>query len=504
MRPFAPGSFESTSSLGFRGVPTQTSVGGLIRPRNAAASQILDKNGERRSQQMASKYKKTGELILRPTHLVLLARLFRQPGKTVPSKRAWAGIDSSYLTAINSLPQGTVKVTRRGSAWQFTLDREGEDALLGRIPVWVFGQGLYRGPDSDLAAIAAEESAARKQHAVEEAKPIMASHLTSLGVYGFDAVEPIILAALVTEDPLILIGSSGTGKTFLLNSVSEALGLEHRHYNASLISFDDLVGFPYPDKDNSSVKFLETPATIWAAESVLIDEISRCKPEHQNRLFSLIHERRVQGISLPKLRYRWAAMNPSSADQPAIEEYAGSEPLDPALADRFALFVWAVDWNGLSAGEKAMVADPGGEGRISSDAGCLLEQVNGWRRKFLDEVDHCPRLILDYVTLAVTHLNNGGIRISPRRARLIARSLLAATIVVEGTRVVVPEGPGMQPSTRDLRCDAETGDYCSRSSCRLGCCEPDGWCLDSRIPRGTVPGWQTNPLAGEVRATGCR
>ena len=113
------------------------------------------------------------------------------------------------------------------------------------------------------------------------------------------------------------------------------------------------------------MKFLETPATIWAAESVLIDEISRCKPEHQNRLFSLIHERRVQGISLPKLRYRWAAMNPSSADQAAIEEYAGSEPLDPALADRFALFVWAVDWDGLTEAKSAMVADPGGEGRKS-------------------------------------------------------------------------------------------------------------------------------------------
>jgi MoxR-like ATPase len=111
------------------------------------------------------------------------------------------------------------------------------------------------------------------------------SRLARLGVYGFDPAEPVILAALVTEDPLLLIGPSGTGKTFLLNTLSEALELEHRHYNASLISFDDLVGFPYPDKHNEGVKFLQTPATVWGAESVLIDEISRCKPEHQNRLF---------------------------------------------------------------------------------------------------------------------------------------------------------------------------------------------------------------------------
>src|SRR5512143_3476261 len=158
------------------------------------------------------------------------------------------------------------------------------------------------------------------------------SHLPALGVFGFDPVEAVILAALVTEDPLLLIGESGTGKTYLLNSLSEALGLAHRHYNASLISFDDLVGFPYPDEAKTSVRFLETPATIWGAESVLIDEISRCKPEHQNRLFSLVHERRVQGLPLPGLRYRWAAMNPCSADQSSGEDYAGAEPLDAALA----------------------------------------------------------------------------------------------------------------------------------------------------------------------------
>ena len=89
---------------------------------------------------------------------------------------------------------------------------------------------------------------------------------------------------------------------------------------------------------------------------VLIDEISRSKPEQQNRLFSLVHERRVQGIALPKLRYRWAAMNPCSSDQDSDENYTGSEPLDPALADRFALFVNALDWNELSDAERRRVA----------------------------------------------------------------------------------------------------------------------------------------------------
>lgn len=255
------------------------------------------------------------------------------------------------------------------------------------------------------------------------------SRLSALGVYGFDRLEPVVLAALVTEDPLLLIGASGTGKTYLLNSLSEALGLEHRHYNASLISFDDLVGFPYPDQERSGVKFLETPATVWSAESVLIDEISRCKPEHQNRLFALVHERRVQGIALPRLRYRWAAMNPCSADQGGAEDYAGSEPLDQALADRFALFVEAPDWDGLDDAARGLVADPGGEGRVADDGGHLQRQVDTWRKAFCEQVDACPETILDYVTNAATALNSARIRVSPRRVRLMARSLLAASIV---------------------------------------------------------------------------
>jgi MoxR-like ATPase len=255
------------------------------------------------------------------------------------------------------------------------------------------------------------------------------SRLARLGVYGFDATEPVILAALVTEDPLLLIGPSGTGKTYLLNSLSEALGLEHRHYNASLISFDDLVGFPYPEPDGDGVRFLETPATVWGAESVLIDEISRCKPEHQNRLFSLVHERRVQGIPLPKLRWRWAAMNPCSADQSGTQDYIGSEPLDPALADRFALFITAPDWDELSEDERRGVVDPAGEGKVADDGGALRKQVDAWRTAFAAQLERCPEKVWRYAMAATSALNAGKVRISPRRARLLARSLLAATII---------------------------------------------------------------------------
>jgi len=254
-------------------------------------------------------------------------------------------------------------------------------------------------------------------------------HLPHCGVYGFDEVEPLIFAALITEDPLMLLGPSGTGKTYLLNTLSEVLGLEHRHYNASLIAFDDLVGFPFPDQDKGSVEFLQTPATIWGAQSVLIDEISRCKPEHQNRLFALIHERKIQGLPLTDLKYRWAAMNPPATLDQSEEDYLGSEPLDPALADRFSLFIEAKDWKALDEKARAGIANPAGEGQVADDGGALAQTLTTWQTEFQQALTDVPQELIVYAQAATDALLEGGIRLSPRRVRLLVRSLLAATIV---------------------------------------------------------------------------
>ena len=175
----------------------------------------------------------------------------------------------------------------------------------------------------------------------------------ALGLEGLEALAPVLVAALATEEPLLLIGPHGTAKTLLLTRVATALGLTTRHYNASLLNFDDLVGFPMPGK-NGELEYVKTPAAIWGAGAVIFDEISRCRPDIQNKLFPIIHERRVQGLALEGLRYRWAAMNPPSNDDDD-HGYLGSEPLDTALADRFALIVEMPGWTSLSEAEQIAV-----------------------------------------------------------------------------------------------------------------------------------------------------
>ena len=43
--------------------------------------------------------------------------------------------------------------------------------------------------------------------------------LSGIGLIGLSDLEPIILAALATEEPLLLIGTHGTGKSLLLTRI---------------------------------------------------------------------------------------------------------------------------------------------------------------------------------------------------------------------------------------------------------------------------------------------
>ena len=208
---------------------------------------------------------------------------------------------------------------------------------------------------------------------LEPTRPPQRHLLRNLNLFGLDHLDAVILAALADERPLLLIGAHGTAKSELLNRLAVALGLEHRHFNASLISFDDLLGYPVPNAERDGLTWLRTPGDLWSAESVFLDEISRCRPETQNKLFSVIHERRVQGLPLEHLRYRWSAMNPPPPDDgsPADpgEAYAGASPLDPALADRFPWVVPVPRFSDLSAADRAEVIAcgaqaPAGDGGV--------------------------------------------------------------------------------------------------------------------------------------------
>src|SRR5438874_151829 len=94
----------------------------------------------------------------------------------------------------------------------------------------------------------------------------------ALGIHGWSRLDPVLLAALAMEAPLLLVGPHGTAKTLLVERLAGALELELRHYNASLVNYDDLVGIPIPD-EGGKLRFVGTDAAIWDAEFVFFDEL---------------------------------------------------------------------------------------------------------------------------------------------------------------------------------------------------------------------------------------
>lgn len=270
-----------------------------------------------------------------------------------------------------------------------------------------------------------------------------------LKIQGWEHLDAVLLAALALEAPVLLIGPHGTAKTLLVERLSEALQLAFRHYNASLLNYDDLVGIPMPEEGQERLRFITTPGAIWDAEFVFFDEISRCRPDLQNKLFPIIHERRVVGLKLPKLRLRWAAMNPPSPDSPELdvsssEYYLGSEPLDPALTDRFPFVIPVPNWRDLSRenqrrviaiGSQLQAAADNMEGIADSfDDYPLMQMVNDCAKHRTDVEALYGDWLTDYVICAMDLMEKAKLTQSPRRARMLARSaaaIHAARMVLE-------------------------------------------------------------------------
>lgn len=294
----------------------------------------------------------------------------------------------------------------------------------------------------------------------------MNSLLAPLGVLGWTAREPVVIAALATEQPLLLVGPPGTAKTLLLERLAEALQLEFRHYNASILNFDDLAGFPVPDGDR--VRYLRTPTDAWGAEAIFLDEINRCRLDMQNRLFPLVHERRLQGERLSRLRFRWAAMNPP----PATDAYdpRGVEPLDSALADRFA---FVVETPPLPEGREriALIRGP-----ARGAPGPLLDAVAATRGRLRLCEATDGDAVAAYVDAVCDALASAEILLSGRRLRFLYDNVLAvlATGLVEDRRDAallaltwslpdralrpVPQGLVLTAHRASLAALADTGD----------------------------------------------
>ena len=256
--------------------------------------------------------------------------------------------------------------------------------------------------------------------------PAPRSLLRPLGVVGYDALEPALLAALATEEPLLLVSDHGAAKTLLLVRLAHALGLALRHYNASILQFDDLIGFPIPDSAGA-IRYAAPPGAIWEAEVAFFDEIGRCRPDVANKLFPLIHEKRIQGVAIERLRYRWAATNPppDAQEHDDYGRYDGVEALDPALADRFAFIVSLPRFADLCDADRRLIIGGIGEAPTANAANSVRELVHATKALIPTVRAESGDALATYVDVLIAKLGAAKIIIGGRRAAMLLRNVVA-------------------------------------------------------------------------------
>lgn len=151
-------------------------------------------------------------------------------------------------------------------------------------------------------------------------------------VVGLNDVITFTLAAIFAGGHVLLEGAPGLGKTLLVRSIAEALGLSfHRIQFTSDLMPSDITGTQVLTEDeNGRRRFVFQAGPIFA-NVILADEVNRAGPKTQSALLEAMEEKQVStlGVSraLEQPFFVLATQNPI--------ELEGTYPLPEAQLDRF-------------------------------------------------------------------------------------------------------------------------------------------------------------------------
>ncbi|MEZ4321195.1 MAG: AAA family ATPase [Myxococcota bacterium] len=149
---------------------------------------------------------------------------------------------------------------------------------------------------------------------------------------GQRAVVDGVLSCLVADGHVLLEGVPGLGKTLLVRTLAQCLGLTYRRiqFTPDLMPAD-IVGTHILNEDETGRRTMEFQHGPVFTQILLADEINRATPKTQSALLEAMQERQVtiNGVShtLPKPFFVMATQNPL--------EMEGTYPLPEAQLDRF-------------------------------------------------------------------------------------------------------------------------------------------------------------------------
>lgn len=152
-------------------------------------------------------------------------------------------------------------------------------------------------------------------------------------IIGQDEVIELTLISILSGGHGLLVGVPGLAKTLLVNTISDAVGLEYKRiqFTPDLMP-SDIIGSEILD-EKREFRFVKGPVF---ANIILADEINRTPPKTQSALLEAMQEKAVttagQRYKLQEPFFVLATQNPI--------EQEGTYPLPEAQLDRFMFLIW--------------------------------------------------------------------------------------------------------------------------------------------------------------------
>lgn len=154
-------------------------------------------------------------------------------------------------------------------------------------------------------------------------------------LYGWDHLEPVLLSCLARGFNVLLLGKHGCGKSsiskFFADAFSEETKAKFMRYAMDKENLVSMVGIPnVNDLKEGKITYATHERSIFNADVILFDEITRAPKDNQNMVLEALEEKTVFGMPL---KYRFAIATAND------ETYKATFKLDPALLDRFVVVI---------------------------------------------------------------------------------------------------------------------------------------------------------------------
>ena len=271
---------------------------------------------------------------------------------------------------------------------------------------------------------------------VEQGHGLATSLLNGLGqaIFGQKELLELVVICLLARGNMLLEGLPGLGKTELIKSLSQLLGLQFRRiqFTPDLLP-GDIVGAPILQEEAGQRRLVFHPGPIFA-NLVLADEINRASPKTQSALLEAMNEGQVtvdaHSYPLPQPFLVIATQNPV--------EHHGTYPLPESQLDRFLMRV-RMGYPDSDAEREILRSEAGAaklEGMRPVLSGAdLLEMQQALAKIRVDDSLVSYALAIVGKTRESEHLSLG---VSPRGSQMLYRAAQAMAFL-DGRAFCTPE-----------------------------------------------------------------